>query len=84
MKAKMWLARRKLQQQRDKNSVRIKKRKHIRKQALEMGIIPDDDEEIELREQFQQPTNRKKFQLEPIEEEDIVSESAISNRVLLN
>jgi hypothetical protein len=41
-----------------------------------MGIIPDDDENAEIREQFQKPVTLKKFELEPIEEE-IMSESEI-------
>jgi hypothetical protein len=42
---------------------------------MQMGIIPDDDEEVELREQYQKPTKHTKFLLEPIEEEEIMSES---------
>ena len=42
-----------------------------------MGIIPDDDEEAEIRVQFQKPVARKKYELEPIEEEEIISESEI-------
>ena len=40
-----------------------------------MGIIPDEDEEAEIREQFHKPVARKKYELEPIEEEEIMSES---------
>ncbi len=41
------------------------------------GIIPDDDEEAEIYEQFQKPVVHKKFELEPIVEEEIMSESEI-------
>ncbi len=42
-----------------------------------IGMIPDDDEEAEICEQFQKPFVHKKFELEPIEEEEIMSESEI-------
>ena len=45
-----------------------------------MGIIPVDDEEEEICEQFRKQVAHKKFELEPIEEEEeeeINSESEI-------
>jgi len=47
-----------------------------------MGIIPDDDEEAEIRVQSEKPVARKKYELEPIEEEEIISESEIEKPVL--
>ena len=46
-----------------------------------MGIIiSDDSEEIDLPDQVGKPS--KRYQLEPIEEEEIVSESEIEGPVL--
>jgi hypothetical protein len=70
MKAKFWYARKKLQQQREANQIKIKSRKHNRKQAQKMSLISDESEEAELREDFNiLPNPLKKYELEPIEEE---------------
>lgn len=70
MKAKFWYARKKQNQQREANKIRIKSRKHIRKQAQQMSLIQDESEEAELREDLNAlPKPHKKYELEPIEEE---------------
>lgn len=72
VKAMVWLARRKLSKQRAGNQIKIQSRKHLRKLAMSKGLIEEEPIDLELRDQYQlQPQAHRKFQLEPIEEEEV-------------
>jgi hypothetical protein len=68
--AMLWLAHRRLAKQKARNSILIKKRKRIRHQALN-DLIEEESPDAYIRERKQ----IRNWKLEPIEEEEVSSES---------
>jgi biopolymer transport protein ExbB/TolQ len=67
---KLWLARRKLSRQRSANQIKIQSRKRTRKLAISNQLFELECSDFEIREQYQlNPNERRKYQLEAIEEE---------------